>query len=760
MYKHLSKFLMLTITLYFFSAVNSQPLPPINKALGNATVTTSGDTLLANSGVIERKFKWTGKGFVSIGLKNIKSGKEWCTAPTFTANWMMNNLIDNTSASLTSLTCEKSTDENFTAEHLEIKADMEYAGPKVALRFLIWVYPDAPGMRTQVWVKGLSGYSAPSTSNANRMDYIPLDPTETIRREIGYYNDTQNRNKKETELLREESDNTSISGTKNYQWGSILCVEKNGDGFAMVKESHKCVNQVGYKCGGFHIIKDDGLTSSGWAMAVNEITTSEYRQCWANWTIVYNSSNLDLQRQIAIKTFDRHRYPVDPARDIYIQANTWGSGNNKDAARESNVLLEINVQSELGIDVQQIDDGWQANDWSLRRDWYPNGWTKVKERAQEKGVKVGLWAAAIPVPLDKLKWHYDNGGFVTYKLDFANLNTHKRIKDMVDKVRSFVKYTNHRVRLNWDVTEVQARFGYYWAREYGCIYLENRKPAKPEKVLYIPYLVLRDLWQLSKYANLNKYQGTIQNIERVVEQATWTNGDVYYSDAKKHNHRYITAIPLMSTPLFFQETHYYSDTAKVQVREVLTQYKRYRNRMYDGYVYPIGDKPDNASWTGFQNHNEETGTGYLTAFRERLNNSSQKNIKLHFLAGKTKRFINIRTDEQWETTIGSDGGVDFQINSAPDFLFYKYDDSLSINNRYLIPNYARLPGKKVTLTIYSLNGRQIYGVDLTGKSLLTGSDMRSHVSKMIRSLKLPKGLFLVTVGGSRRAKSIYRMVNY
>ncbi len=31
--------------------------------------------------------------------------------------------------------------------------------------------------------------------------------------------------------------------------------------------------------------------------------------------------------------------------------------------------------------------------------------------------------------------------------------------------------------LNWDLTEVAKRYGYFFAREFGCIYLENRKPV-------------------------------------------------------------------------------------------------------------------------------------------------------------------------------------------------------------------------------------------------------------------------------------------
>ena len=59
--------------------------------------------------------------------------------------------------------------------------------------------------------------------------------------------------------------------------------------------------------------------------------------------------------------------------------------------------------------------------------------------------------------------------------------------------------------------------------------------------------MLRDLWQLSRYINVRKIQGSVQNIDRVNQQL---------SDAPLHTHDYCVAITLMSTPLFFQQTVY------------------------------------------------------------------------------------------------------------------------------------------------------------------------------------------------------------
>ncbi len=86
-----------------------------------------------------------------------------------------------------------------------------------------------------------------------------------------------------------------------------------------------------------------------------------------------------------------------------------------------------------------------------------------------------------------------------------------------------------------------------------------------------------------------------------------------------------------------------------------------------------GDKPDNGSWTGFQNYNPETGNGYLTFFRELKNPDSNYTVALHFLKPGTKLEItNILTGENHNVTLSEKSEIDIQIPQAPGYLFLKY----------------------------------------------------------------------------------------
>jgi len=95
--------------------------------------------------------------------------------------------------------------------------------------------------------------------------------------------------------------------------------------------------------------------------------------------------------------------------------------------------------------------------------------------------------------------------------------------------------------------------------------------------------------------------------------------------------------------------------------------------MFKGYVFPIGQKPDNQSWTGFQCHNADSGCGYLTIFREVNNAEPQQAICLKFLGGKKIMLTDLRTGEISNINISDNHKVIFSIDNRADFRFYRYD---------------------------------------------------------------------------------------
>ena len=412
------------------------------------------------------------------------------------------------------------------------------------------------------------------------------------------------------EILREDVRPAPQPSAEIFDWASLVAVEVPGEGVCVIKESHKCVNQPGVDTGAFEC-GPAGLVTTGWGVGPSDLVPDRFLDAWATWTILFDGG--DDGRELAIKQFDRCRYPVDPVRDIYIIANTWGTAARKqdaqNAAREENVLRQIQACKDIGIDVQQIDDGWQGDGyqrWEPSTSRYPHGWGPVREAARRAGVELGLWSAWTIGENDLIR-NYDLGDFRYFKIDFSVLNTYAKIDGLMQKIRGLIEHSGQTVRVNWDVTENAPRVGYFFAREFGSVYLENRKQESPPQAVYVPYLVLRDAWQVSKYVNLNRFQISIQNIDVVNREK---------SNAHLYNHPYSVAISLMGTPIFFQEVGLYSSEARERIRPLIALYKHHRREMFDGYTFPIGDKPSDASWTGFQNHNPTTMSGYLLLFRE------------------------------------------------------------------------------------------------------------------------------------------------
>ena len=653
-----------------------------------AKATYNEHTILVSTGKIERTWSWTGKGFRTISIKNQVSGKEYAEIGSkYEADWDLPGAItDTSSAQLVGITVTENDDEGFSNKHLQVVTTIKYPDSKLEVQHVIWVFPDAPGIRTQLRVKALEGFSPeglPDTEGKRmdsghwiavpsaRTEYLPLNfKVENARRYWGYYNNPGSRHDPSREMLEE----TVVTGypvfiTEDNNWASGLSVEYNNgnDGVCVVKESPKCVNQQAHYSGSFYS-GPDGLAVTGWGLTPDEIVKDRYRECWATWTIIWTEGNDGMQ--LALKQFDRARYPAFLKRDMFILSNTWGPAD-PDGARfteEEYLMKEIPALANLGIEVMQIDDGWQKggryNEAHGFTPKYKHGWKDIKAEADKYNLRFGLWITAKYSTTEELKQNIDELGFISWKVDFDQLTNRGDYEARIAKYREVMKYAWMKTQFTLCPEYDDPRYGWYYCKEYGSIYFQNIQESLPAHLTMVPYQVLRQHWLMTKYFNSNKLQVLLQNPKR-------TNPE--RSDAPQHSHSYCFAMGMPFVPCFFQSAQYLDPQGQEEMKNFIALYKKHREAIFNCYTFPIGDKPDNQSWSGFQLINEDDKTkNYLLLFRELHNTQSQKSIPLKMLAGKTIKLTNIETGKSWTQKVPADGNVNFTMKDPGSYLFIQY----------------------------------------------------------------------------------------
>ncbi len=665
----------------------------LSKKSGKAWVSFQGDKLTVSTGKVKRDWRWSGSGFQTISYKNIDSGKEWCgLTPVYLCDWGLPGRIQSDAAAhLFSLSCVETDDEKFTENHLLVSALIHY-DCNLDIRFLVRVYPDAPGLWTALEVKATAGFSTNGIPVDNstfksygsnqpvkiaRNEYLPVDfSLKNHRRYWGLYNDPGNRvntrDMVEEKLIR----GFPVFQEEENSWASGLSIETVTDGLIVLKESNKTVNQYGHQTGSFYCTPK-GVEVTGWGLKPEEIT-AEFKRTWATWTILYGGN--EDQMQLALKQFDRFRYPFHPERDEHILVDTWGSDwqNGDDAkiyGRENStfkiVEQEIKSASDLGIDIVRIDDGWQDGSTMSTDSWHPNTkegydahWENIKRLSEKYNVGVGLWAAVKYISPEELMKNQKELGVATWKFDFDQLNDHDSYASRLQEIRQFIKKSDYSTQTSWCPEYDDQRYGWYSAvRECGPMYFQNIQNNLPNHLVYVPYITLRHHWMMSKFFNLNQLQCHWQN-------PSLTNPA--FSDANKYSQSYCALTAFAGAPSSFMLTQLLRGNERDELRKIINIYKSNRKEIFQSYVFPVGVEPDNSSWTGFQFSHPNKKTGFLMVFRELHNPDKHGKIKLKFIQN-TKIKISDLISDAVITEECRDGFLNLEIDDPAGYRFLKYE---------------------------------------------------------------------------------------
>jgi len=663
--------------------------------LENASFQFKDSTIIVSTGKVERKWSWTGNGLITTSYKNLISDKEWATtSPDHTADWDLPTKTDaDSKAELLSIHCVETNDEKFTSNHLLITTHMRYDFG-LEVKHLIRVYPNSSGIWTALEVKSLDSFSSEgipedlgttkyygSTQPVKiaRSEYVPVDFSQpNQRRYWGIYNDPGNRVNTKDMVKEEVKQGYPLFRDEHNSWANGLSIESQGEGLMLIKESNKTVNKYGHQTGSIYCTPQ-GVEVTGWGLKPQEIT-SEFRQTWPTWSILFSGD--EDQMELALKQFDRVRYPVNLERDMHILTDTWGSDFQNGEyntyygrvnSEFSVIEKEIKSASELGIDIVRIDDGWQEGGTLSKDSWHPNTeigysehWKKTKLLSSMYGVRIGLWAAVRFISGEELLTNQKELGVATWKFDFDKLEDWQAFDARMKGIREFIKTTNYSTQVSWCPEYDDQRYGWYNRnREYGPMYFQNIQNNFPNHIVYVPYISLRGHWTMSRFYNMNDLQLHWQNPSR-------TNPKL--SDAYLHSQSYAAMSAFVGAPSCFMLTQLLKSEERVELKKTIGTYKEHRKEIYESFVFPIGDEPNNASWAGFQMYHPEKKAGYLMVFRELHNAQKTQELDLKFIKNKKIRLTDVERGELIsETLIENEGKITLSIPNPASYRFIRYE---------------------------------------------------------------------------------------
>lgn len=341
-------------------------------------------------------------------------------------------------------------------------------------------------------------------------------------------------------------------------------------------------------------------------------------------------------RTVVLQDFQRQLRRYEPKRDGMLLSNTWGDRSADSRVSEAFILKEIEAGARLGVDVMQIDDGWQkgmsgnssfgkgawgkfyAADpdfWTPHPERFPNGLDPLVKAAKERQMELGLWFAPDSEE-SNAHWerdanlilgNYKKLGVKYVKIDAVEIADRKAEENLRKFYGKVLEETCGNLTFDIDAT-AGLRPNYFGSPTVGPVYVENRYTDWQN---YWPHLTLRNLWKLSRYVDPLRLRMQFLNNTR--------NADKYGDDPLApgaYPPDYLFASVMASNPLGFFEVSHLPEEFAASVSKLVAVWKQERRQWYSGKLIPFGDVPDGRSWTGFASVGAGAREGYVLVFRE------------------------------------------------------------------------------------------------------------------------------------------------
>jgi len=344
-------------------------------------------------------------------------------------------------------------------------------------------------------------------------------------------------------------------------------------------------------------------------------------------------------RTKALQDYQRKVRPYVEGRDALFLSNTWGDNSSDKRICEEFLLGEVAAAKELGVEVLQVDDGWQTgksansafangkgvwngywatdpNFWKPDPKLFPRGLKFVTDAAAKAGLRFGLWFAP-DSSNDAANWSRDADWILKLHrecaIDYFKLDSMKTLNALsLTRQRALfdrlLNESEKKIVVDLDVT-AEKRPGYFGLMDAGPLFVENRYTDRHS---YWPHLTLRTLWSLTEVIDPVRLRMEVLNPLRNREKYA---GDPLAPSAYPAETLFAITIP--ASPLGWFEVQNLDPQTLAAWKPLVAVWKRERSAMAACNVIPVGAKPDGFSWTGFLFvPREKGGDGYALLFRE------------------------------------------------------------------------------------------------------------------------------------------------
>lgn len=670
--------------------------------------------LAVGNSLIERC--WNVEGDIPLvqSLENKKTGRQWMCL-TDNLDWLENpaekyafykkGITEGGKKDMT-ISSEPDDDFGIGRKHLKVTVGLEY--DRFLVEWMHMVYPgtalhrsmlqvtrkkDAPLQQGSGETKGMLPYSDELADDFCDSCPIAFRHCEWDSVKFRDYTD-------DNDNLVEGTHGIMTRRENRYLYGNLLMMKDilGEEGITFIKEGPTPRSCLGDTRSDFYLHGQNVFTT-GWGVEERDFRKAETISCYGSAVVLWDGGGEN--KYFSLNEYHRARHDFVPGKDAFLMSNTWGDSSCDGKIGEKFLLEELKRAKETGINLYQIDDGWQNGTtcnsvnadlkdnnavwgegyyksnpgfWEVNGTRFPNGLERIVEYAEENGIRLGLWFSP-DSDNDFENWERDSQvlldlhrkyGIAAFKMDGVRLRNKVSEDNLAKLLQRVIQESDGKVIFNMDVT-TDTRSGYFGRVHYGSLFVENRFTAAfgayPN---YYPHRTLRNLWILSQYYPTNRLQMEFVNVKR--------NAQLYGEDVLSPANcglEYSFAVTMFANPLAWMELTGLDQESADLLSGIIPVYQKVQGDILAGQVLPIGEEPRGVRWTGFQSVKSDT-EGYLLILKE-YNEAASHAYTLWSVKGKTLKLEPLLGYGKQECVeVSEEGRAVFELEGRFTYALYRY----------------------------------------------------------------------------------------